>query len=395
LRLAFEEVSGQDLNWFFNQWFLGAGHPVLDVNYETDTINHKISVIVGQKQDLELSPIFRLPVDIAVYDSEGKHVYKMLIDSLNQKHTCGYSGELKSIVFDDQKMLLAKIREEKPSEQYLFEYYNATRYKARKEGLLFGTQGPIVKTQKGQQLILDALNDKFWDIRLIAIEKAVKLKDENVGKANKLIRDLAMNDPNSGVRAAALGYLSNKLENADLSTVCIDRLEKDQSYLVISAALKSLGKIDVELALKKAKTLESEQSSKMISGIAQLYGAHAKEDALTFFENALKGSILQGFDQLGVLNSLTFFNVRQEPATIQKTFELYKYMNEAGGYYTKMFMSQNVAYLISMFDTKMAELDEEIAAHEKNNNAAYADGARRKKKEFNALKELFSTLPTE
>jgi aminopeptidase N len=395
LRLAFEEVSGQDLNWFFNQWFLGAGHPVLDVNYETDTINHKISVIVGQKQDLELSPIFRLPVDIAVYDSEGKHVYKMLIDSLNQKHTFGYSGELKSIVFDDQKMLLAKIREEKPSEQYLFEYYNATRYKARKEGLLFGTQGPIVKTPKGQQLILDALNDKFWDIRLIAIEKAVKLKDENVGKANKLIRDLAMNDPNSGVRAAALGYLSNKLENADLSTVCIDRLEKDQSYLVISAALKSLGKIDVELALKKAKTLESEQSSKMISGIAQLYGAHAKEDALTFFENALKGSILQGFDQLGVLNSLTFFNVRQEPATIQKTFELYKYMNEAGGYYTKMFMSQNVAYLISMFDTKMAELDEEIAAHEKNNNAAYADGARRKKKEFNALKELFSTLPTE
>ena len=23
LRMAFEEVSGEDLNWFFNQWFLG------------------------------------------------------------------------------------------------------------------------------------------------------------------------------------------------------------------------------------------------------------------------------------------------------------------------------------------------------------------------------------
>jgi aminopeptidase N len=395
LRLAFEEVSGQDLNWFFNQWFQGSGHPILDVSYVNDSLNHSISVIVNQKQDLELSPIFRMPVDIAVYDSEGKHVYPMLIDSLNQKHTFGYSGELKSIVFDDQKMLLAKIREEKSAEQYLFEYYNATRYKARKEGLLFGTQGPIVKTPKGQQLILDALNDKFWDIRLIAIEKAVKLKDENVGKANKLIRDLAMNDSNSSVRASALAYLSSKLENVELSAVCIDRLEKDQSYLVISAALKSLGKIDVELALKKAKALESEQSSKMISGIAQLYGAHAKEDALPFFEKALKGNILQGFDQLGVLNSLTFFNVRQEPATIEKTFELYAYMNETGGYYTKMFMSQNVAYLISMFDTKMTELDEEIAAHEKNNNAAYADSARRKKKEFNALRELFLTLPTE
>ncbi|MEN9399809.1 MAG: hypothetical protein RL632_910 [Bacteroidota bacterium] len=395
LRLAFEEVSGQDLNWFFNQWFLGAGHPVLDVSYENDTINNRVSVIVSQKQDLELSPIFRMPVDIAVYDATGKHVFPMLIDSLNQKHTFTYTGELKSIVFDDQKMLLAKVREEKPADQYLFEYYNATRYKARKEGLINGTQGPIVKLPKGQQLILDALNDKFWDIRLIAIEKAVKLKDENVGKANKMIRDLALNDSNSSVRAAALAYLSSKLENAELISICTDRLEKDQSYLVISAALKSLGKIDVELALKKAKVLESEQSSKMISGIASLYGTHGKADALEFFEKALRGNVLQGFDQLGVLNALTFFNVRQEPVTIQKTFELYKYMNETGGYYTKMFMSQNVAYLISMFETKMTELDEEIAAHEKNNNAAYADEARRKKKEFNALKELFMTLPTE
>jgi len=322
-------------------------------------------------------------------------VFPMLIDSLNQKHTFSYSGELKSIVFDDQKMLLAKVREEKPADQYLFQYYNATRYKARKEGLINGTQGPIVKLPKGQQLILDALNDKFWDIRLIAIEKAVKLKDDNVGKANKMIRDLALNDPNSSVRASALAYLSSKLENAELISICTDRMEKDQSYLVISAALKCLGKIDVELALKKAKVLEAENSSKMISGIAGLYGTHGKADALEFFEKALRGNVLQGFDQLGVLNSLTFFNVRQEPATIQKTFELYKYMNETGGYYTKMFMSQNVAYLISMFETKMTELDEEIVAHEKNNNAAYADEARRKKKEFNALKELFMTLPTE
>ena len=28
LRLALEEVSGTDLNWFFNQWFLSPGHPV-------------------------------------------------------------------------------------------------------------------------------------------------------------------------------------------------------------------------------------------------------------------------------------------------------------------------------------------------------------------------------
>jgi aminopeptidase N len=34
LRIAFEEVTGLDLNWFFNQWFLASGHPTLE--YEVD-----------------------------------------------------------------------------------------------------------------------------------------------------------------------------------------------------------------------------------------------------------------------------------------------------------------------------------------------------------------------
>ena len=36
LRLAFEEVTGKDLNWFWNQWYYGSGHPKLDINYIYD-----------------------------------------------------------------------------------------------------------------------------------------------------------------------------------------------------------------------------------------------------------------------------------------------------------------------------------------------------------------------
>jgi aminopeptidase N len=32
LRLAFEKVTGKDLNWFFNQWFLLPGHPELVID---------------------------------------------------------------------------------------------------------------------------------------------------------------------------------------------------------------------------------------------------------------------------------------------------------------------------------------------------------------------------
>src|SRR5215213_3676851 len=50
LRLAFEDVTGKDLNWFFNQWYFGSGHPKLDVTYDYDEAAKKVNVIVKQTQ---------------------------------------------------------------------------------------------------------------------------------------------------------------------------------------------------------------------------------------------------------------------------------------------------------------------------------------------------------
>lgn len=392
LRLSFEEICGEDLNWFFDQWFLGSGHPVLEVKQTINEIKSTVTVTVDQNQSLELSPIYKLPLEIAVFDSNGKHIHKVVVDQLKQSFELPYSGTLKSVVFDNQQMLLAKIREEKPTDQYIFQYYNAQRYKARKEGLLNGSKS---KEQKGQQLILDALNDPFWSIRLIAIEKAVRLNEENKGKGLALIKDLAMNDANSQVRSSALNFLSGNMEGEAIEIIYADRLEKDQSYLVISTALKNLSKINPEKAMEKAKALENEKSSKMLAGVAQLYGAHGNKDKYAFFETALKGNRLQGFDQLGVMNSLTYFITRQEPEMIDRSFELYSYMSTDGGFYTQMFLPQNIDYLLSMFDTKIDELNEEIAAHEKNKDVVYADQARKKQNLFKDLKAKFEPLAGE
>src|SRR5664280_1768249 len=46
LRLAFEEVTGQDLNWFWNQWYYGSGHPKLDINYDYSADGKTASVFI-------------------------------------------------------------------------------------------------------------------------------------------------------------------------------------------------------------------------------------------------------------------------------------------------------------------------------------------------------------
>jgi aminopeptidase N len=389
LRLAFEEVCGEDLNWFFNQWYLGSGHPILDFNQTINNDAHTVTVSIDQNQNLEMSPIYKFPIQIAVFDSEGKHIHKVTVDELNEKFVLPFKGTLNGVMIDDQQMLLAKIREEKPFYQYVFQYYNGGTYKARKTGLIEGTKSNNLHPE---QLIMDALKDPFWHIRILAIERVNKLKDENRLKALEIIKSLAINDANSQVRATALTFLSKNYDEKELETLLIDRIEKDQSYLVVSTALVNVGKANPTLALEKAKKLEIEPSSQMVVGIGQLYSGHATAEAYSFFEKSLLGTVLKGYDQVGMMNSFTLFNVRQDLDIIEKSFSVYSYLKENGEYYTKMFLSQNVTYFQKFFHEKTDALNAEIKTLEQNKDFVYADKARQKIKQIEDLNSKFKTL---
>ncbi len=390
LRMAFEDVSGEDLNWFFNQWYLGSAHPVLDVKQTKDEVKQTVTISIDQKQNLEMASIFKLPLEIAVFDSKGKHSHKVIADNLHNEFTFSYEGDLKCVITDDQQMLLAKVREEKPAYQYVYQYYNGKTYKARKDALQFGVKG---SDSTSQQLVLDAMNDPFWYIRSLAIEKANKLKEENKLKGIDLLKGLAKNDPNSQVRSSALSFLAKNLEDNELETLLTSCLQTEQSYSVISTILRDLGQKNPTLAMEKAKVFESENSSKMLAGIGQLYQSHAPLTVYPFFENSLKGNTLQGFDQLSMMNSLTVFMVRQNNLeALEKSVPVYSYLSENGGTYTKMFLPQNIKYLQGFITQKTDELNQEAEAHDKNNNAAYANQTRQQIKKYKDISSQLSSL---
>ena len=253
-------------------------------------------------------------------------------------------------------------------------------------------QGTRADNSNPDQLILDALKDNFWRIRSLAIERASKLKPENKPKAIETIKTIATSDPSSYVRSAALAFLVKNINETEMAAILTDRIEKDKSYMVVSTALGNLGKVNPTLAMTKAKQLENEPSSYLQLGIAQIYGGHAGPEAFPFFERAIRGVVVQGFDEVGIMNSFTLYNTRQDVVTILQAFPIYQYLKDNGDYYTKMFFGQNMSYFEKFFNQKIQELKEEVEAHEKNKDAVYADQTRLKIKQYEELKARYSTL---
>ncbi|MEZ2336036.1 M1 family metallopeptidase [Mucilaginibacter sp. RCC_168] len=62
LRQQMEQVSGQDLKPFFNQWLHKAGHPDLNIGWHYDADKGSVSVSIEQKQD----NLYEFPLDVAI-----------------------------------------------------------------------------------------------------------------------------------------------------------------------------------------------------------------------------------------------------------------------------------------------------------------------------------------
>ncbi|MBS1794568.1 MAG: M1 family metallopeptidase [Acidobacteria bacterium] len=79
LQRAFEEASGKNLKWFFDQWVYGTGYPQLDVAYRHDPNSRKILITVTQTQKPADSSVavFRFPLEVEIKTDAGSKIEKL------------------------------------------------------------------------------------------------------------------------------------------------------------------------------------------------------------------------------------------------------------------------------------------------------------------------------
>ena len=357
LRMAFEEVSGEDLNWFFDQWFLGKGHPIVHTSQVINSENNTVTINVKQKQNTDDFPLYKLPVNVAIWDANGKRTEKIVVENLEENFTFSFSGELKNILFDEQQMLLGKYYEEKPLSQYVHQYYNSSRYKARASSIALAQR---TKNSDSEKLLFDALKDPFWNIRILALPSIENEKNDLGIETLARIKEIAKSDPKSQVRAAALKSLS-ALPKEEATELLKAAISTDQSYTVISSALAILTEINPEEALIVARNLMKEGNPTLNVSIAGVLQQLGTEEDIPFFDKNLRNNSFKGYDELNVFVAYVVLILRMEIDLQEKSLEFYTFLKEKGGAAVQLYFGQIIEYSNSIYLAKVEELDAEIA----------------------------------
>jgi aminopeptidase N len=276
LRLAMEEVCGQDLNWFFNQWFLASGHPLLAVDYSIE--NDTLTVKLEQIQDQETTPIYRLPMAIDIYQNgePARHI----IDMQEQVQSFKYKieGSLTNVIVDAEHMLLAEIFDEKPSEWW-FNQLEAPLYMDQKIAL------QNIDLEFMKQAISKTLSHPYWGVRSLAIESAIEntFVDDQI---EKQIYQIAISDKKTKVKAGAIDYLAQLTNNEDYLGL-FEKNTNHLSYAISGASLNALSLIDPERSLAIADSLLETAKNEQKTTIKKIYAKYGGPDKLDYFTHLL------------------------------------------------------------------------------------------------------------
>lgn len=309
LRLAFEEVTGQDLNWYWNQWYFGSGHPLLDINYGYDAENRVAQVFISQKQTTD--KVFKLPIDIDVYVGNKKERHSVWMNNKQDTFSFKVTSKPDLINVDGDKILLAVKTDHKTLAEYAHQYKYAGNYVDRREAIEYAAQH--ISEAGAKELLSQGLSDPYYGIRNITL-KVLSAKDLDATLLAK-VEGISKNDERRLNRAAAINILSD-LEQPKYEAFFLANTS-DSSYSVAGAALEGLAKLNEQKAISLLPVITKDVMGDL-KPITEQLTLLTKSDADfdSVYNKYKSASLLRKVSQ--VYNLITYLSVVEDKANFKK-----------------------------------------------------------------------------
>jgi aminopeptidase N len=315
LRLIMEEVTGTDLNWFFNQWFYSAGHPDLRIEYRFDEVLLKVFVKVKQQQDTDIAPIYRLPVAIDIYSGNDKFRKEIIITELEQEFSFNVTSKPDLVNFDAEKMLVATKNDLHSNPEWITMFHKAPKYLDRYESLNKLATNYVAGTPEAD-VVKKALSDPHWNIRLLALKNVKNLVKDDMDGMKKVLLKKAAADDKSDVRELAIERLMEFWPNDEEAGNQVRAALNDSSYNVMETALGLIIENNRMEGLSIVRALENDPNKNIAAMVSDFYALYGSDEQFDFMIATTQKA--QGFDKYGAMQSFGKFLLRCSPPVAEK-----------------------------------------------------------------------------
>jgi aminopeptidase N len=279
LMRTIKDATGQNMDWFFDQWVYRPGHPVFDVSWTWDEPARRANVRIVQTQDTSKGvPIYRTPVVIGLALGDRDISEKVWISKKEETFSLPADSRPQFLRFDEGNWLLKEAVIARSLDELLYQLKGDDalgRMSAAGE-LVARLDAPGVAAALSER----AKADPFWAVRKAALGSLAK--DKSPAAFASLFKDRCL-DTSSKARAAALRALGDLKDRRHVAFL-EDRFVKDDSYVAQSEALAGIGKCgDASAAsfLKKAAETPSPRNMLRRSAEAALRALGAASPAKT------------------------------------------------------------------------------------------------------------------
>jgi aminopeptidase N len=308
LRLAFEEITGQDLNWFFDQWYLCSGHPEIEITHGYE--NGEYTLRLQQIQDQTKYPVFRLPLTVElVYKGEAEQV-QVWMETADTTYRFPRNKIPDYVLVDPELDILMEVkREQRLNDAMLLRQALTAKGFARKAAAMDVIDFNQLSDSALHQIVALA-NDPFWGTRtklLEELEAAI-----TGGKPDALNMGIGyLRDPNTHLRISAtlflhsnLGTMPEVMKPAAAEALLAGIL--DSSYTVSQFALETYYALAPDAGLARTKELMENPEPHLIGMISKILKDAGAPEALPFIrthlfsantESGAKVTMLRGFGE--------------------------------------------------------------------------------------------------
>ena len=323
LSRAIEDVTGENLDWFFEQWIYKLGQPELEVTsfYDEKKKQVELKVKQTQKKDpkltwFEVAEIYRLPLEIAITTEKETKIHSVTIDQREQTLIFPVETQPLIVNFDRGNHILKTIKFSRTSDELVYQLgadedvtgriraaaeLKGSVYEAAIEALAKAAKtdkSSLVRlqaidslseseTETARNTFLSALSDSSWQVRERAITILGELKDKSLLPAFQKVIKEDISYKTVAAAAKAVGLIGTP-EAVD--TLLALAQEASWQQTLTQSSLVALGYTQDERILPLALKYAAPGNSKYVrSDAVALLGARAKgnQQALEYLQAAL------------------------------------------------------------------------------------------------------------